>query len=284
MILIADGGSTKVDWVVLNDKGIEVFRTRTQGLNPALLSIEALKERVLADGQLTQIKAQVDTLYFYGAGCGTKEAVLKLEKVFASIFVKAELGVYEDMLAAVYASSGGEESIVCILGTGSNSCYFDGEIAFSNVVSLGYLIMDEASGNYFGKQLVRDYYYNRMPEEIALNFEKKYDLAPTTIKQKLYREESPNAYLGDFASFMFDYTDHEYMHNLLKKGFSEFIEYRILAYEKHQNVPIYFIGSIAYFFEKILRETAYEYHISIAGIIRRPIDNLINYHKKKILG
>ncbi len=284
MILIADGGSTKVDWVVLNDKGIEVFRTRTQGLNPALLSIEALKERVLADGQLTQIKAQVDTLYFYGAGCGTKEAVLKLEKVFASIFVKAELGVYEDMLAAVYASSGGEESIVCILGTGSNSCYFDGEIAFSNVVSLGYLIMDEASGNYFGKQLVRDYYYNRMPEEIALNFEKKYDLAPTTIKQKLYREESPNAYLGDFASFMFDYTDHEYMHNLLKKGFSEFIEYRILAYEKHQNVPIYFIGSIAYFFEKILRETAYEYHISIAGIIRRPIDNLIIYHKKKILG
>jgi len=282
MILIADGGSTKVDWVAIDYTGKELFRCRTQGLNPALLSKEALSSRVKHNFELNSKKSRVNKVYFYGAGCGTPEAEEKLKTVFQSIFNNADVAVAEDMLAAVYASSKGKEAIVCILGTGSNSCYYDTHKITSNVESLGYLLMDEASGNYFGKKLIRDFYYKNMPTDIAEDFAQKYDLSADEIKRNLYREESPNAYLGHFAEFMFDYTDHQYMHAFLKKGFSKFFEYRILPYQKYKEVPIYFIGSIAYFFAETLKEVAAKYELKITGILRRPIDDLVQYHREKL--
>jgi len=280
MVLLADGGSTKVDWVALDSiSGEEVFRCRTHGLNPALLSKDALQNHIISNIQLNQVKNKVSKVFFYGAGCGTNIAAKKLKSVFESVFSHAQIVVEEDMLAAVYAASSGHEAIVCILGTGSNSCYFDGAKTHSNVVSLGYLLMDEASGNYFGKQLLRDYFYKKMPVEIASDFEKSYNLSADEIKRNLYRAESPNAYLGNFAQFMFNYTTHEYMHKLLEKGFTEFFEYRVLPFQKNKDVPIYFIGSIAHFFKPVLEEVASKYNLSISGVLRRPIDKLIRYHQ-----
>ena len=154
MILIADGGSTKADWIALDENNNEVFRVRTLGLNPAVSPTEELTNRIVNMFQLINIKEEVSHIYFYGAGCGTPKSSLVLKKVMENIFVNATVSVAEDMLAAVYAAAGTSPAMVCILGTGSNSCYFDGERMHMKVASLGYVLMDEASGNYFGKRLV----------------------------------------------------------------------------------------------------------------------------------
>jgi N-acetylglucosamine kinase-like BadF-type ATPase len=279
MILIADGGSTKVDWIALDSNKKELFRTRTKGLNPVILSKKKLYDRIVHNFELTKNKEKITEIYFYGAGCGTQKPTTVLKKVFESIFNMAKITIHEDMMAAVYAASAGKESIVCILGTGSNSCYFDGVIAHQNVASLGYILMDEASGNYFGKRLIVDYFYKKMPADIAKSFETTYDVSAEEIKTNLYKKESPNAYLGNFAEFMFSFRESEYIHKLIEEGFSVFFEYRILPYNKATSVPIYFIGSIAYFFESILKEVATKNSLKIAGILRRPIENLIAYHQ-----
>ena len=281
MILITDGGSTKVDWVALDDTGKELFRTRTLGLNPAILDEKLLESRILNNYELTKDARKFSKVYFYGAGCGTSKATGKLLKVLQTVFTNAQIEVNEDMLAAVYAASGGAESIVCILGTGSNSCYYDGANIHQNVVSLGYILMDEASGNYFGKKLLIDYYYHKMPQHIASLFEQEYDLSPDEIKRNLYQNDSPNAYLGQFAAFMFKFIDDAYMLDLIRAGFEEFIEKRILPYNK-PGVPVYFIGSIAHYFRNLLEEVAQNYDIKISGVIQRPIDNLILYHRDVI--
>lgn len=282
MILIADGGSTKADWIAINDNKEEVFRVRTLGLNPAVVPQEELKNRIINMFQLINIKESVREIYFYGAGCGTKKPTEILKNTLKDIFFNAEINVSEDMLAAVYASAGKNPSIVCILGTGSNSCYFNGLTMEMLVPSLGYILMDEASGNYFGKKLIRDFYYDKMPKTIAKKFKQSFNLDADVIKHNLYKETNPNMYLASFAKFMFDYKDEKYVKKLIKKGFVEFFKYRILPYNKEKNTPIYFIGSIAFYFRDILEKVAQKYNLEITDIIQRPIDNLVNYHKKNI--
>ena len=173
MILLADGGSTKCDWILMDDEGDVVFKTRTDGLNPAVFSKSLLEQRIHDNNDLASHKDVIKAVHFYGAGCGTKKPAVMLKKVFENFFVNANVIVKEDMVAAVYAATT-EPGIVCILGTGSNSCYFDGDDIHMSVASLGYILMDEASGNHFGKRLIRDYYYKRMPPEVAAEFEKRF--------------------------------------------------------------------------------------------------------------
>jgi N-acetylglucosamine kinase-like BadF-type ATPase len=282
MILIADGGSTKADWIALDKNNNEVFRVRTLGLNPAVSPKEELTNRIVNMFQLINIKEEVSQIYFYGAGCGTPKASLVLKKVMESIFVNAKVSVAEDMLAAVYAATGTSPAMVCILGTGSNSCYFDGEQMHMKVASLGYILMDEASGNYFGKRLIRDYYYGLMPKYMVQKFENDFRLDVDTIKSNLYQEPNPNMYLATFAKFMFDFKEEKYVRRLMKKGFEKFFKYRILPYELSKETPIYFIGSIAHYFREILDDVAQKHDLQITDVIQRPIDNLIEYHKNYI--
>ncbi len=282
MILIADGGSTKVDWIALDDDKKELFRVRTLGLNPAVVPEEELFNRITNTFQLINIKEEIKEIHFYGAGCGTPKPVAILKKVMESIFINAKVLIAEDMLAAVYASSGLDPAIVCILGTGSNSCYFDGKELQMKVASLGYTLMDEASGNYFGKLLIRDYYYEKMPKRIAEEFEKQYDLEADAIKYNLYRQPNPNMYLASFAKFMFDFKDDKYIKKIIKKGFQEFFKYRILTYKVTEETPIYFIGSIAFYFRDILEKIAKKNNLSITDVIQRPIDNLIEFHRNHL--
>jgi N-acetylglucosamine kinase-like BadF-type ATPase len=186
-------------------------------------------------------------------------------------------------LAAVYAAAGNDPAIVCILGTGSNSSYFDGETIQSNAVSLGYIVMDEASGNYFGKRLIRNYFYKVMPPYMAEKFEKEFNLEPDHIKFNLYRQPNPNTYLANFASFMFHYKEDPYVLNLMEDGFDAFFRSRVLPYNKDKSTPIYFIGSIAYYFSDILEKVAAKHDLKITGVIQRPIHNLIEYHKKNLI-
>lgn len=282
MILIADGGSTKADWIALNDKKEEVFRVRTLGLNPAVVAKEELHNRIVNMFQLISIKNDVKQIHFYGAGCGTPKPVAILKEVLESVFKNAEVFIAEDLLAAVYASLGKKPGIVCILGTGSNSCYYDGENMEVNVVSLGYTLMDEASGNFFGKRLIRDYFYKTMPKHIAASLEEQYDMDPDNIKFNLYRKPNPNMYLASFAKFMFEYKEEEYIKRLIRTGLQRFFRFRVLPYNPTEITDIYFIGSIAHYFREILEDIAANNGLKIAGVIQRPIDNLIEFHKKHI--
>jgi N-acetylglucosamine kinase-like BadF-type ATPase len=283
MILIADGGSTKADWIAINSEKKEEFRVRTLGLNPAVVPGEELNNRIVNMFQLMNIKEEVSEIYFYGAGCGTPKPTAILKKILEAIFVNAKVHVSEDMLAAVYAATGKEPAMVCILGTGSNSCYFDGEKMQMLVASLGYVLMDEASGNYFGKKLVVDYFYNRMPKAIASEFEKEFNLDADHIKKNIYQEANPNMYLASFAKFMFDFKEDKYIKRLIKKGFQEFFKYRVLPYNINSETSIYFIGSIAHYFRDTLEKVASKYNLKITDVIQRPIDNLLAYHKDNIV-
>jgi N-acetylglucosamine kinase-like BadF-type ATPase len=279
MTLIADGGSTKCDWILLDHQGEVLVRTRTRGLNPAVVSQDELVARLKENADLTAIFDIVEQLDFYGAGAGTKTPNEILAKVLKSLFVKAQVTVNEDLLAAVYAATT-EPGIICILGTGSNSCYFDGEKIHSHVPSLGYILMDEASGNYFGKRLIRDYYYQKMPEPIMRAFEKRFDLDADNIKLNVYQRPNPNTYLASFAEFIFTAEEvNGYFWQLISDGMKRFIEYRVLCYKEAQNVPIHFIGSIAHFSEEMIRNAMLPYHLTLGKIIRRPIDGLIEYYR-----
>ncbi len=280
MTLIADGGSTKCDWILLDAEGQVVLKTRTRGLNPAVISEEELLIRIKENEDLQGIFDTVEVLDFYGAGCGTETPKARLTRVLSSLFPNAKVDVNEDMLAAVYAATT-EPGIVCILGTGSNSCYYDGESIYAHVPSLGYILMDEASGNYFGKRLIRDYYYQKMPQKLAEEFEQRFDLDPDVIKMNVYQKENPNTYLASFAEFIFTSEEVKgYFYKLISEGMKKFIENRVLCYPEAQNVPIHFIGSIAHFSEEMIFDAMKPYHLTLGNIIRRPIDGLIEYYRK----
>ena len=280
MILITDGGSTKCDWILMDKSGNVALKTRTKGLNPAVVPEENIKERILANKDLEPFLQQITTVDFYGAGCGTKTPIKLLTNILSEIFSVAKISVNEDMVAAVYAATL-EPGIVCILGTGSNSCYFDGKKIHKGIESLGYSLMDEASGNYFGKRLLRDYFYKKMPSQLALDFEKRFNLDPDEIKNHLYKRYNPNMYLASFAEFIFTSKEvNGYFYKLISEGMLKFIEYRTLCFKESQNVPIHFIGSIAHFSEDIIKECMKPYNLELGKIIRRPIDGLIEYYKQ----
>lgn len=290
MVIIADGGSTKCDWVLLDSKGEVVLKTRTLGLNPAVIPQEELYSRIRNNDELQQIFKKVGQVDFYGAGCGTKTPKKILTDVIGEIFPKAKVLVQEDMVAAVYAVTTAP-GIICILGTGSNSCFYDGKQIHPSVSSLGYMVMDEASGNYYGKRLLRDYFYGKMPAQLLRTFEDKFDLDPDTIKMNLYKKPNPNSYLASFAEFIFTSAsppgsekEKDYFYKLIREGMLKFIEYRILCFEEAQNVPIHFIGSIAHFSEDIIRECMETFNLQMGNIVQRPIDGLVEYYQKQILG
>ena len=284
MILIVDSGSTKTDWIGIDDSGKVIFESQTLGLNPQVLDRNIIKERIVNNYDLYKYRKDIDELYFYGAGCGTEPPRVLIKKVFEDVFINAnEISVKEDTYAAIYATStSGKKSIVCIIGTGSNCTYFDGNDVLQKVTSLGYILMDDASGNYFGRQLLRDYYFNRIPEEISKKFEYEYDLKAETIKDKLYKQPNPNTYLAKFAKFLINNKDSEYSQTLIRKGFQSFIERQILQFSDAKEVLIHFSGSISFYLKEELESCLKEYGLSAGNIIRRPIEGLLKYHQKSL--
>ncbi|MBU2938691.1 N-acetylglucosamine kinase [Lacinutrix sp. C3R15] len=286
MILIVDSGSTKCDWIAVDDKGNQCFeKVRTKGLNPAILSEKKLIKTIKNSKILIQHKKEVTHVFFYGAGCGTEKPKLLLKGVLESIFKNAVIDVQEDTMAAVRATlnSKDEAAVVCILGTGSNCSYFDGQQLHQRVNSLGYTLMDDASGNYFGKQLIRDYYFNHMPEDLKIAFASKYNLESDYIKYNLYKQPNPNAYLAAFAEFMFLNKESTYMSNLIKDGIRLFAKNMIFQFKDVlPNVPVHFAGSIAFYSQDEIKEVAKELGFTVGNFERRPIEGLLKFHIKDL--
>ncbi|WP_458626302.1 N-acetylglucosamine kinase [Winogradskyella sp. PC D3.3] len=287
MILITDGGSTKCDWIALDANGKQaVDKIRTKGLNPAIVAEKKLNKTIRKSKELMAIAKEVTHIYFYGAGCGTEKPTLLLKSILESYFVNATVEVREDTYAAVRAciNSNDEAAVVCILGTGSNCSYYDGKDLHQRVASLGFILMDDASGNYFGKQLIRDYYFNKMPDTISVAFAHKHNLDADYIKYNLYKQTNPSAYLADHAEFMFINKDSEYISNIITKGIRLFAENMILQYkeELEAGIPVHFAGSIAYFGQEEIKQVAKEYGFKVGNFVRRPIEGLVDYHVKNL--
>lgn len=282
MILIADSGSTKTDWVLLNKEKELIVKNSTKGLNPSVFSESDLYKTITSNKEVMAHVDAISELYFYGAGCGTETARKVIREILEELFTASDITVKEDIYAAAYAVSENKEGIVCILGTGSNCCYYDGkEEIVSKVPSLGYLLMDDASGNYFGKILLRDYFYKKMPKKLHDMFQKEYNLFPDDVKLKLYKEENPNAYLASFATFLIHHKHEAYSSAIIKQGFASFIENQITQYDRVYDLPIHFIGSISCLLQEELKTALKSFRLNAGNFIQKPIDALVAYHLDK---
>ena len=250
-------------------------------MNPQVLPSAILTERIINNYELYQNREKVSHVHFYGAGCGVDSPARRIEKVFKEIFTSSKFSILEDTYAAVYASTEPKiPAIVCIIGTGSNCTYFDGRDIEQRITSLGYVLMDEASGNFFGKQLIRAFYFKAMPEDLAKKFEEEYDLSPDQIKENVYRKENPNTYLARFAQFIIKNKEVMEMKSIIEDGLQRFISHQILQYENAKDVPIHFIGSIAHYLKDEIDIALKRNGLRLGNVVRRPIDGLVQYHQK----
>ena len=284
MILIVDSGATKSDWIALDGNGEQLFMTQTLGLSPEVLTRPVIEDRLANNFELSQNREKVTHLYFYGAGCGTDRMKIFLTEIFKVFFPNAEADVKEDTYAAIYATTRiGQQAIVCILGTGSNCSYYDGEQLFQKVDSLGYIPMDDGSGNFFGRKLIRDFYFNKIPKDLATKFENEYNLDADVIKENLYKQPNPNTYMATFARFIVENKDHPYCRGVIDKGFQQFINNYIMQFDLATKVPISFVGSIAYYLRDELTSVI-ERNDMVLGVIRqRPIEGLVEFHRSSIV-
>ncbi len=282
MIAIVDGGSTKCDWVILENSGKISQKTESIGFNPNIINADLIPQEIEKNPHLFLIKNQLDYIYFYGSGCGTVENALFVETQLQKVFPYAKVTVKEDLAAAAYAAYNGKPAIVCILGTGSNSCYFDGESIRRDLPSLGFLIGDEGSGSALGKHLVRRFFMKKLPQDLHQEFVETYHLTIEDAIKNMYHNPRANAYLAEFNKFVVQRKQHPYFQNMVFDEMKNFFEYQVLPYEEAREAEINFIGSIAYYYEDVLRAAAAELNLTVGHIVQRPIESLVEYHKKYI--
>ncbi|MGB0887132.1 MAG: ATPase [Vicingaceae bacterium] len=276
MILIAESGSTKTDWRLLCSDG-EVKSFHTIGFNPYYIGKDKIFEE-LSKSELVDFKTSVKQVYFYGAGCSSSENCQIVSNALATFFIQSKIEVSSDMLAAARATCGNEKGIVAILGTGSNSCLYNGKEIIENVSSLGYILGDYGSGADIGKQLITAFLENELPQELHEAFDNEYGFSAQNIINSIYKEALPNRFLASFNLFVAKHIEHSYCQNIVKNRINLFIEKNILKYSDYQIINLCYVGSIAAVYETIIRAEASKRNIKIGKIIKAPIDELVTYH------
>ncbi|MEJ8803563.1 hypothetical protein [Pontibacter sp. H249] len=279
MILIADSGSTKTDWRVLNATEV-LEEVQTVGFNPMYQdTLEIYSE--LETSLLPKLKDKApQQIYFYGAGCSSPERNNRVQEALKRAFPTADIHVDHDLLAAARALCGHKPGIACILGTGSNTCLYDGKVITDNVPSLGFLLGDEGSGAYLGKLLMKAYFYRELPDELAQSLKNKYNITKDVFLDELYGSPVPSRYIATFARFAFDKRKHPAVHAMIYENFAEFFERHVCKYPNYQEIPVNFVGSIAFHFSDTLKQVAKKYGAHIEKIIGSPSEGLIEYHQE----
>lgn len=283
MIAIIDGGATKCDWVLLKNDKSNLLITQTIGLNPNIINHNQIPIEIEKNNELLSIKDSLEYIYFYGAGCGFDENKKVVKKELQKIFTKANILVEEDLTASAYSLYRGTPVIACILGTGSNSCLFDGKSIHRELPSLGHLLGDEGSGGAIGRLLLRDFFMKKLPKDLSEDFKNTYQLTAAEFVKKIYHMPMANSYLASFNKFVAERKNHPYMQNMIFLEFKKFFEYHILPYNDCHSYEINFVGSVAYIYKDILSSVASYYNLNVGTIIQKPIDNLVEYHKRYIL-
>lgn len=281
MIIVADSGSTKCDWVFETSKG-ERVNTNTMGFNPFFHSTELIATQMMNNPQLKKYASDFTEVYFYGAGCSSTSRNIIVEKAIKRVFPNLKICVVDhDLLGACIATAGTSEGICCILGTGSNSCVFDGSKVTEHIPALGYVLGDEGSGSYFGKRLLRDWIYKAMPEELWNSFGIEYDLNTEVILDGVYKKPNPNVYMASFMKFTTANSDHTYIQDLVYEGLHEFATYHIIPYTNYSEKKVHFVGSVAYYFKNILEKVAEDLNFKVGKVNKRPIQAIAVYHGMK---
>ena len=275
--LIADSGSTKTHWVFANSQN-EKEDYYSSGINPYFMNNAQIIELVNEIFSYTD-KQEISNVYFYGAGCESDDKCGIVRDSLQLCFPNANIFVAEDLLASARALFGNGKGVACILGTGSNAAVFDGNDFTSKIDSLGYLLGDEGSGAYIGKQLLMDYYRKIMPLELRQSFQKEFNIKLGDVLDRVYKQESPNRYVASFAVFVSKHSDNEYIKAVTINAIDDFIKYQlgVIEFDK-EKYELGFIGSISYYLKDILEQRLSLSGYKIAKIIKAPINDLVNYH------
>ncbi|MCW3467444.1 BadF/BadG/BcrA/BcrD ATPase family protein [Chitinophaga nivalis] len=276
--LIADSGSTKTDWGLLGTGTSPIFRT--QGVSPYFQSAEQIKA-ILVEELLPQLPADisVEAVYFYGTGLAQQKNTELVTAAIKNVWPAAEIEVQHDLMGAARALCGRQEGIASILGTGSNSCYYDGTNIIKNNPGLGYVLGDEGSGAYLGKKVLQYYLYNTFDDDLRSRFEYKYPTNKDEILENVYRKPLANRYLAGFATFLSENRQHFLIENILEDGLNDFFFSHIYKYRESWTTALHFTGGIAWHFQDILKELCELYELPMGKVLRTPMDGLLEYHR-----
>lgn len=280
MILIADGGSTKTDWRLISQQN-EIKAIQTSGFNPYLSTSSEIEEILWKEMNPFIGNCNIKQVFFYGAGCSTISKNEIVADAIRKLFPHAEIFIYQDLLGAARALCGENEGIACILGTGSNSCLYNGYQIVEGVPSLGYLFGDEGSGAALGKILLQGYLHNELPTDLTTAFKIRYPLSLENILDSVYNQGKPSRFLASFSAFIFEYQGHPFVKNLISENFREFFRYFVMRYPRYTKLPVNCAGSIAFYYKPLLKEVARDLGITINKVIQTPIEGLVHYHTPK---
>jgi len=277
MILIADSGSSKTDWL-LKQPGQAAREFRTSGLNPYFLTEKEIV-KILQDQSPDMIayNAEVKEIYFFGAGCSSPDRHEIISNALSQLFTKAYISVDSDLLGSAYATCGHEKGLCCVLGTGSNISYFDGTDIHSGQHGLGFILGDEGSGTWFGKAMITDFLYGLMPDDVSTLFNNTYQLTKEEVVHNVYQKPGANSYLASFARFLNVIRKNKYGNDLINKGLQEFIETNIKSYPEYPKYKCHFVGSIAFVFADELKALCKPQDIQVGKIIKQPIHDLLEF-------
>ena len=280
MLCVIEGGSTKADWIISVDSK-NIVRLSTIGFNPFFHNSDFVFKTLSENIELNVYKNTKISIRYFGAGCSSKERNEIIAQGFRRYFTNAVVVVDHDLMASVYASCGDQAGIACILGTGSNSCFFDGKKIHEKNYGLGYILGDEGSGSYYGKKLVTTFLYQLMPGHIYNSFHDTFGLSKDDIIRKVYNESEPNVWLASFSRFLSDHRYDPFIQQMIKQGMKEFMDLYVCHYDNYRKLPVHFVGSIAYIFKEELNEVATALSIQTGKIIKQPIDELMKHFLTK---
>jgi N-acetylglucosamine kinase-like BadF-type ATPase len=277
MIIVAESGSTKCDWLINHNDG-KVLETHTMGFNPFFHQPDEILTHLRGNQDLSQVASKATAVYFYGAGCSSPDRNEVILSALVQFFRNAHCEVNHDLNASAFATWDGNPAITCIIGTGSNSCYYDGVSVSEQVPALGFILGDEGSGSYFGKKLIADYLYKRLPKELQDAFFEQYKLQKEEMFHQVYNTNKANVFLASFMRFIVPHKEHAYIREMVYEGLSRFAEIHICCYPNFREVPVHFVGSVAFYFTEILQQVAVEKGFSLGKIDKNPGMSLLKYH------
>lgn len=275
--LIADSGATKAEWCLLNNGKKKILFT--QGISPYFLNTDQIAELLLKELVPKLKKVTVEHIFYYGTGCSNIENAKNIKKALVRVFPKAQASVNTDLMGAARAVCGHEKGIACILGTGSNSCYYNGKNIVKNSPGIGYVLGDEGSGAYLGKKVIQYYLYNTFDEDLRARFDAKYVTNTSEILDNVYKKPLPNRYLASFTLFLVENRGHYMIENIIEDGLNDFFFQHLCKYNEVWKYPVSFVGSVASGFKDVLQQLCNSYEFELGTVLKNPMEGLIKFHK-----